>query len=111
MTKPRRGLRSPSTAGSVQQALALHRDGKLSEAERFYKAVLSVNPGDFDALHLCGVLHHQQGRSLEALQLIGRALRSNSSSAEALSNLGVILDALERHEEALASFDAAAATP
>src|SRR6266568_2639043 len=104
MVKPQRNPRSPATAASIEQALALHREGRLGEAEKVYNAVLKANPDHFDALHLCGVLQHQQGRSLEALHLVGRALRAGSSSAEALSNHGVILEALRRDDEALASF-------
>ena len=86
MVKPQRKLRPPRAAASIEQALVLHRDGQLSEAEKIYGAILRIDPGHFDALHLYGVLQHQQGRSLEALRLVGRALRANSSSAEAFSN-------------------------
>src|SRR5580704_16344465 len=93
------------TALSVQQALALHQQGRLKEAEAIYDSVLASDPRHFDALHLCGVLRHQQGRSAEALRLVADALRARPGSADVLSNYGVILDALKRHDEALATFD------
>jgi Tfp pilus assembly protein PilF len=85
--------RSPQTARSIQEALALHRLGRLEEAGRIYDSVLADDPSHFDALHLAGVLRHQQGRSAEALRLVGAALKAQPGSADALANYGVILDA------------------
>jgi tetratricopeptide (TPR) repeat protein len=95
------------TAPSLQQAIALHQQGHLIEAERMYEAVLQYDPRQFDALHLCGVLRHQRGDSVEALRLVAAALKADPRSVPALSNHGVILSALKRHEEALASFEQA----
>jgi tetratricopeptide (TPR) repeat protein len=99
----------PRPAHPIGQALKLHRAGRLDQADRIYRAILARNPGDFDALHMCGVLKHQQGRSADALRLVAAALRAKPRSADALLNYGAILEALQRHEEALASFDAALA--
>ena len=51
------------------------------------------------------MLRHQQGRSGEALRLVAAALKAQPGSVAALTNYGVILDALEDYEQALASFD------
>ena len=93
----------------IGEAVALHRQGRLREAERIYASILAENPGQFDALHLLGLARHQQGHAVEALRLIGAALRAQPGSADALSNYGLVLDALKRCEEALASFDQALA--
>jgi tetratricopeptide (TPR) repeat protein len=94
-------------AQSLQQAVALHQQGRLFEAEALYESVLKAAPKDFNALHLLGVLRHQQGRSVEALDLIAAALRSRSGSIDALCNHGVVLDSLGRHAEAVVSYDQA----
>ena len=94
---------------SVEQALTLHKAGRLGEAEQIYRALLAADPHHFDALHLSGVLKHQQGRSVDALRLVAAALKAKPGSADALVSYGVILEALKRHEEALASFDRALA--
>jgi tetratricopeptide (TPR) repeat protein len=107
MAEPHAMLEPPHVVPSIQQALTLHQQGRLGEAERIYTAILGADPDQFDALHLCGVLWHQQGRSIEALRLVAAALRANPRSVDALSNYGVILQALERHAEALAIFDQA----
>jgi tetratricopeptide (TPR) repeat protein len=96
-------------ASAIEQAVALHRQGQLGEAERLYHSVLAADPSHFDALHLLGVLMHQRGRSADALDLIAKALAANARSADAHANFGRVLAALGRREEALQSFDNALA--
>jgi predicted O-linked N-acetylglucosamine transferase (SPINDLY family) len=91
------------------QALACHRQGRLDEAERLYRAVLVGKPEHVDALHLLGVIALQRKRFDAAVQLIGRALKLAPAHAAAQSNLGAALLELGRNEEALASFDRALA--
>lgn len=88
------------------QALELHKAGRLAEADRLYGAILAVRPDHFDALHLSGLIKLSQGQLPEALRLIGAAMRSNSTPQVWL-NHGIVLNALNRHEEAIASFDQA----
>jgi tetratricopeptide (TPR) repeat protein len=71
--------------------------------------VLAIQAGNFDALHLCGVLMHQRGHPAEALKLIARALKTNARSAPAHSNHGIVLAVLDRHEDALKSYERAVA--
>jgi tetratricopeptide (TPR) repeat protein len=91
----------------VAQALGLHRQGRLDEAEKIYTRVLKVQRDHFDALHLLGVLNHQRGRTGEALRLITAALEVNPRSADALSNRALVLHALKRSGEALQCLDMA----
>src|SRR5580700_10821227 len=98
-TQRRRGV------PSIDQALSLHQQGRLVEADLIYGAIIQADPRNFDALHLSGVLRHQQGRSAEALRLVAAALKAQPKSPDVLTNYGVILDALKRHDEALVSFE------
>ncbi len=91
----------------LRQAFDCHWQGRLTEAERLYAAIIEVEPGHFDALHMLGALKQQQGDFLEAVRLIGAALRVNPDVPPALSNYAVALRTLNRHEEALASYDRA----
>ena len=43
----------------LERAAALHRSGRLIEAEALYREVLAADAQHFDALHLLGVLRHQ----------------------------------------------------
>src|SRR5262249_35099339 len=52
------------------RAIALHQKERLAEAERLYLDMLEVQPAHFDALHFLGIVRHQQGRDMEALELI-----------------------------------------
>jgi|HubBroStandDraft_1064217.scaffolds.fasta_scaffold00373_22 Tfp pilus assembly protein PilF len=92
------------TANALRQAVALHRAGRLEEAEPLYRAALSAEPGNFDAMHLLGVLRHHRGRPDEAVGLIEAALRLNPRGADAQGNLGNALRALGRLDDAAACY-------
>jgi len=93
----------------LQDALALRRAGKLSEAAELYGAVLRSEPKHFEALHALGILHYQGGRLEEAARLIGEASNVNPKAADAAYNHACLLQRLNRSEEALVSFDRALA--
>ena len=90
---------------SIEQAIALHRQGRLGEAEPIYRSVLSLNPDEYKPLYLLGTLKLQQGNSEEAVRLLTAAITRNPNASEALATLAAALNSLGRHEEALAAFD------
>jgi len=92
---------------ALQQAVQLHQQGRLDQAEHHYKGILAAQPNHFGAKHLLGVLRYQQGRNQEALDHISAALKQNPNSAAALSNFGLVLAKLGRPADALASYDKA----
>ena len=94
---------------ALQEAVALHQQGRLAPAEKNYTRILKSYPDQFDALHLLGLLRLQTGKAGEAQRLITTALRINPSSTDALANLGLVLGALRRPDEALGCFDKALA--
>src|SRR5438046_520869 len=103
-------MSEPGTASieaQLREALTLHGQGHLEPAVALYRAILARAPGHFDALHLMGVAHLQQGNLVEAERLIGEALRVSPRHAPAQSNFGVVLRALKRPAEALTAFDVA----
>ena len=65
------------SARPSQEALALHQQGRLDEAEKLYTRVLKAQRDNFDALHLLGMLNHQRGKAGEAYRLITAALKVN----------------------------------
>lgn len=96
-------------ASLLQQAVELHQQGRLEPAQALYRQVLELNPRQFDALHLLGVIARQQGDFNTAITLISRALEVDNAQAAPHCNLGVALldagradDALASHERALA---------
>jgi predicted TPR repeat methyltransferase len=94
-------------AGLLGQAVRLHQQGRLDEAQASYRRVLDADPRQFDALHLLGVIERQRGHAARAVELIEDALRIDPRQARAHCNLGAALQDLGRTEDALASYEAA----
>ena len=83
-----------------QQAQALHRAGRLAEAEVGYRQVLKLDPRHADSLNFLGVAAAQRGDADAAVQLIGQAIRLRPSIADFHDNLGLALLAQGRLDEA-----------
>jgi len=94
---------------ALGEAVALHRQGQLREAERIYARVLKAAPDHFDALNLLGAVKVQQGQFGEAQRLFSAAIKVNPRIAAAWCNLGQAQYALKRPVDALQSFDKARA--
>jgi len=93
----------------MNEAMALHRQGRLRDAERIYARVLKAAPDDFDVLNLLGAVKAQLGHIGEAHRLFSAAVKVNPRAPQALVNLGQALHALKRDAEALDCFDKALA--
>jgi predicted O-linked N-acetylglucosamine transferase (SPINDLY family) len=85
----------------LQQAAALHDQGRLREAERLYHMVLEADRDHFGALCRFGVMRLQQGDFEDAVRLFRRAIRQDRHSAEAQQYLASALTGLGRSEEAI----------
>lgn len=107
MQQPLPKAQSVNVAQSFAQALGLHQQGRLGEAERLYAAILDARPDHVDALQMMGLVKLANGQPGEALQLMSAAMRGRKPSPQMLLNHGLILNALARHQEALDSFDQA----
>jgi len=111
--QPKRQAPAPSPSEGMQsifdQALAFHRAGLLAEAEVLYRRVLKAFPRSFDCRHLLGVISYQRGDCATAVLQIDAALKIDSRVADAHLNRGNALKKLKRLDEALASYDRAAA--
>ncbi|HWM61243.1 MAG TPA: tetratricopeptide repeat protein, partial [Rhizomicrobium sp.] len=88
----------------LDQAVGLHGQGRLAEAERLYAQILAAAPDHADARHMLGVLRAQQGRNAEALDLIAPVVAARPRDGLAMANYGNVLNALGRREEAIHYF-------
>jgi tetratricopeptide (TPR) repeat protein len=89
----------------LKRALALHRSGAHLEAEHLYSEVLEHYPGDFDALHMLGVLAGQTDRNDQAVALLQRAIGQRADVAAAYGNLALALTATRRMNEAVTAYE------
>jgi tetratricopeptide (TPR) repeat protein len=96
-------------AQTLQEALSLHQQGRLRDAEKLYARTLKAAPHNFDALHLLGLVKAQSGQMGEAYRLMSAALKINSNALDALVNFANVLHALKRDDEALTWLDRALA--
>ncbi len=90
------------------QAIALHRAGKIAEAERIYADVLRQNPTDVGILCWSAAALRALRRCEEALAR-ARAALAQQPTAEGYCQQGAALRELGRLSDAVASFDQAIA--
>jgi tetratricopeptide (TPR) repeat protein len=87
----------------VEAALVHHRAGRLDVAASLYREVLATDAGNFDALHMLGVVCQQLGQSAEAAEFIERAVAIVPRNAVAHGNLAHAYQSLNRLNDAEAS--------
>ena len=61
----------------LQQAVTAHKEGKLQEAERLYRAILQSQLANSDANHALGVSAASVNKAEAALPLFKTALEAN----------------------------------
>ncbi len=96
------------TLPSLAQAVSLHQQGRLAEAEPLYRQVLAAAPS-YQAQYLLAVLLYQQQRADAALEAVDQAVALNPQGVESLLLKGAVLQAAGRSEEALQNLAAVTA--
>ena len=86
---------------ALQQGVAAHREGKLQEAERLYRAILQVQPNHPDANHNLGGLAVAVGKPVDAIPLFKLALEVNPKIEQYWLSYIDLLMKLERFDEAV----------
>ena len=94
-------------AAALRQAVGLHQQGQLGQAEGLYRQVLSAEPENLDALNLLGILCQQTGRASEARDRLTAAIRIAPDVPELHNTLGLALGALGDRSGAIAAFQRA----
>ena len=91
----------------IEQAVALHQQGRLDEAERIYRQILTSRPQDAQARQLLGLVAYQRGNLVQAAELIEAAIREQPDEADFHNNLGEVYRALGRVGEAALCYERA----
>lgn len=105
----RAALAGARSAIALQAALGHHQAGRRSEARMRYQEALSLDADNIDALHLLGVLAHEEGDYDQAARMISRSLDIRPANAHAHFNLGRVRQAQGRADEALCCYGRALA--
>jgi len=107
----KKAAKPASTAAPLQALIDLavehHSAGRLADAERLYQQVLQTDANNAVVLHLLGALALQGGNALHAVELISKCLSAQPQFVEAHSSLGNAFKALDRFEDAVASYQTA----
>ena len=98
---------SADVAEVVAAGLAHHQAGRLAEAEAHYRRILDGIPDYADVLHLLGGLACQLARYGEAIALTDRAIVGNGNDPSYQRTRSLMLQSLNRLDEAVASYDRA----
>lgn len=78
---------------TLKRGIALHQSGDLEGAEAAYASILKAAPGHADALHLSGLIKHQQGEHATAAEMIRSAIEMDENVTLYHANLGRVLKA------------------
>ena len=85
---------------ALHQGVAAHKEGKLQDAERLYRAILQAQPSHPDANHNLGILTVAVGKPLDAIPLFKRALETNPQIEQFwMSYIGALIK-VERFDDA-----------
>jgi len=68
----------------LQQGVAAHKEGRLQDAERFYRAILQSQPEHPDANHNLGVIAVSVNKADVALPLFKAGLGANPDIEQSL---------------------------
>ncbi len=85
------------------EAVSLQNQGRLQEARDIYAEILKIDPNNFNALNLLGVVAVHFNELIPAVDFFSRAIKINPHSSTCYSNRGVALRAMKNFEAAVAS--------
>ena len=77
-----------------------HAEGDARSAEKYYKQVLKLDPGNSSAIYLLAVLLHENGRNIRALSLLRKGLDTVGDQLQLFNLFSTILNAIGNWDEA-----------
>ena len=89
---------------TIQQAIKVHKEGRLEEAEKLYRSILKIYPEHFTVMNNLGLILHHHLKFDEAESSFRKAIELKPDYETAYNNLGIIMQNLNRLDEAETSF-------
>lgn len=102
-----RDLAAEQAEGFFRQGLEAHEGGRLDEASRAYRQVLTLRPDHVEALNNLGGIRLQEADVEEAVVLLRRASEQAPHNAATLLNLGDALGFQRKWDAAVACYERA----
>lgn len=96
---------SAQVEAAFQSGVAALREGRASDAERFFQEVIALDARHGAALYNLGVLHYQANRLVEAEAVLSRASAVRPSHVGTRSVLAAVSVALKKIESAVTHAD------
>ena len=87
-------------AQTINQAFLLHSQGKILEAEKYYKYCIEQKINDYRIFSNYGLILKNQGKLKEAEILLKKTIQLNPNWSEAHNNIGIIQKDLGKLREA-----------
>jgi protein O-GlcNAc transferase len=93
---------------AIEQAMTLafqhYQEGRLPEAEKIYRQILSGRPNHPEALHMLGAIAHAVGQHQLGVDFMQRSIASDSSVPDYHNNLGAVFQTMGKYEAAVTCF-------
>lgn len=86
------------------KGLGLYRAGRLQEAEKIFREILSLDSRHLNALQLLGGVQWEKGNYEAALPIFDQYVQARPNDATAFLNRGLTLQHLKRRKEALENY-------
>lgn len=110
MSKPSR-KKSKKTANKKDQAKrlvdagsVLHLNRDVKHAELAYRKAIELDPLNFRALYLLGILHSECGKNADAIEFLQLAIKINPKYSLAYNDIGVVYQQMGKIEDATAAY-------
>lgn len=110
MSKPSR-KKSKKTANKKDQAnrlvdagSVLHLNRDVKHAELAYRKAIELDPLNFRALYLLGILHSECGKNADAIEFLQLAIKINPKYSLAYNDIGVVYQQMGKIEDATAAY-------
>jgi tetratricopeptide (TPR) repeat protein len=91
----------------LEEAYAHHSEGFTSQAKHLYEEVLALQPDNFDALYMLGLLAYESGKIADGLDLLKKAMIAQPENAEVCCQVGNGFYKLGNLDDAIAHYQQA----